>query len=188
MPLSQNIWNNENLIKVLREDGIVVMPTDTLYGIVGKALNEMTVERIYKIRKRSLEKPCIILIGDINELRKFEIVLAEEQINKVEEYKEPTSFIIDCANDKFSYLHRGTNTLAFRVPQDEGLRLLLVTVGPLVAPSANIEGLLPAKNITEARNYFGSQVDLYVDGREMLGKASKIIKLHKDGKLSTIRQ
>ena len=71
MPFQQNIWDNENLVKVLKADGVGVMPTDTLYGIVGKAKTEKVVNRIYTIRKRAPDKPCIILIGDIGELNKF---------------------------------------------------------------------------------------------------------------------
>lgn len=187
MLLRQNIWNDKNLVKILETNGIVVMPTDTLYGIVGRAQSVSVVQRIYVIRKRTPNKPCIILIGDINELKKFGIVLAEAQRNEIEKYKEPTSFIIDCANGKFSYLHRGTNSLAFRVPASQALRDLLLKVGPLIAPSANPEGLSPAQTISEAKKYFGNSVDLYMNGGEIKGKASKIIKLHKDGSVSTIR-
>ena len=68
MPLQQDIWDNENLIKILKENGIAVMPTDTLYGIVGAARSADTVNRIYDLRKRAPNKPCIVLIGEIGEL------------------------------------------------------------------------------------------------------------------------
>ena len=187
----QKRYENDNLIKVLRENRVVVMPTDTLYGIVGSALNTDVVERIYNIRKRAPEKPCIVLIGSINELEKFSIKLPEEQKYKLNEYwknASPTSIIVDCFDEKFSYLHRGTNTLAFRLPVLEELRDLLLKTGPLIAPSANIEGLPPAENIYEAKKYFGDSIDLYVDGGEIKGRASKVIKLHKDDSVTIIRE
>ena len=182
------VWNNPNLIKVLQNGGVVVMPTDTLYGIVGKAQNLATVEHIYALRKRSPNKPCIILIGNINELKKFSINLSEEQKNVLEEYwpisaiadighTKAVSIILDCSEEKFTYLHRGTKTLAFRLPASQELRDLLLKVGPLIAPSANIEGMPPAQNINEVKKYFGNAVDLYIDGSEIVGKASKIIKM-----------
>ena len=79
MKFQKNIWSNKNLIKVLQENGVVVMPTDTIYGIVGKAQSEETVNRIYSIRDRNPQKPCIILVGNIDELEKFSIVLSEKQ-------------------------------------------------------------------------------------------------------------
>lgn len=179
--------NNKNLIKVLKSDGVVVMPTDTLYGIVGKAENEEVVNRIYTIRKRSPNKPCIILIPDIDELQKFGIVLTPEQKKEIEKHKEPTSFVLDCPDETLAYLHRGTKTLAFRLPVQANLRNLLKQTGPLIAPSANPEGLPPAKNILEAKKYFGDLVDLYIDGGTLSGQASKVIKLHKDGSVDILR-
>lgn len=181
------IRNNSKLAKVLIENGVVVMPTDTLYGILGKAQDVSVVNRIYSIRKRNPEKPCIILIGDISELEKFCITLSEEQKKEIEKYRGPTSFVLDCPEEKFEYLHRGTKTLAFRLPAQKDLQDLLKQTGPLIAPSANIEGLSPAQNIAEAKKYFGDLVDLYVDGGEVKGKASRVIKLNKDGSVEVLR-
>lgn len=183
--------NKENIVNILNGNGIVVMPTDTLYGIVGKALNPRVVERIYQIRKRTPSKPCIILIGDISELGKFLIVLNQEEEKTLKEYwgkPHPVSIVLDCPEERFSYLHRGTKTLAFRIPHPNKLKDLLLKTGPLIAPSSNIEGMPPAQNIASARQYFGDSVDLYVDGGIITGSASKIIKLHKDGSVSILRE
>lgn len=187
MQLLQNIWTDKNLIKVLQNDGVVIMPTDTIYGMVGKALNKVVVNHIYALRKRNSNKPCIVLIGEIGELEKFSIILSKEQKNIIKNFSIPTSFVLDCPDEKFAYLHRGTKTLAFRMPIYQELRDLLLKVGPLCAPSANPEGLSPAKNIDEAKKYFGDSVDLYLDGGEITSKASKIIKLHKNGTVTIIR-
>lgn len=173
--MQENIWNNQNLIKVLKKDGVVVMPTDTIYGIVGKALEENTVERIYEIKKRNSNKPCIILIGDIKELEKFEIILSEEKKKILENYwPGPVSVVLD--------------PFAFRLPFPKSLRNLLLKTGPLIAPSANTEALPPAKNIEEAKKYFGEKVDLYIDGGEIEAKASKLIKLNNDGSILVLRE
>ena len=183
------IWADANLIKVLKGGGVAVMPTDTLYGVVGKAQSVSTVNRIYNLKKRAPEKPCIILIGSINELEKFSVHLSLEQKKVLEEYwPGPVSIILDCPDDSFLYLHRGTKTLAFRVPFPPAFRDLLLKVGPLIAPSANPEGLSPAQNILEAKEYFGTSVDSYVEGGKVLGRASRIIKLHKDGSITIIRE
>lgn len=190
-----DLLNNKNLINVLKGNGVVIMPTDTIYGIVGSALNVSAVNRIYELRKRAPEKPCIILIGDISELGKFSIVLSDAQKNKIKEFTNATSFILDlpageagCSEEKFAYLHRGTKTLAFRLPLQKELRDLLIKTSPLIAPSANTEGLPPAQNIAEAKKYFSDGVDLYIDGGEIKGKASRIIKLHKDGTIDILRK
>lgn len=192
------VWNDDNLIKVLKEGGVVVMPTDTLYGIVGNAFNENTVNRIYDIRKRDENKPCIILISDIADLRKFSIDLSIKQrvmlegywptfVETKEDKPSPVSVVLDCPDEKFYYLHRGMNTLAFRVPIDENLRLLLSLTGPIIAPSANIEGFSPSHNADEAKKYFDDKVDLYIDGGEISGSPSRVIKLYVDGTISILR-
>jgi L-threonylcarbamoyladenylate synthase len=193
--MPENIWNDKNLIKVLREDGVAIMPTDTIYGMVGKAQEEFVVDRIYTIRKRNPTKPCIILIGEIVELENFSIILSEEQKKVLQNFwsfdftqdLRPTSIILDCPDESLEYLHRGTNTLAFRLPAQAGLRKLLLKTGPLIAPSANTEALPPPKNISEAKKYFGDSVDLYIDGETIKNKASKLIKLHKDGSIDILR-
>lgn len=191
------VLNNENLIEMLKKDSVVVMPTDTIYGIVGNALNVSVVNRIYNIRKRSPEKPCIILIGDISELKKFSIIIKDEQKTAIKKYWSfdstqnkfvPVSIIFECPDETLSYLHRGTKTLAFRLPAEQAFRDLLLKTGPLIAPSANLEGLPPAQNIYEAKKYFGNAVDLYIDGGTIGNKASKIIKLRKDGSVSILRK
>lgn len=191
-------WNDPNLLKVLKEGGVAVMPTDTLYGIVGSALSLATVERVYKIRKRNPTKPFIILIADITELEKFSVNLSIRQKSVLREYwpafpktvedkAGAVSIILDCPDETFAYLHRGIQTLAFRIPENNALKYLLSQTGPLVAPSANPEGLPPAQNISEAKKYFGGEVDLYIDGGEIKGTASKIIRLNEDGSLSVLR-
>ncbi|MDR3519708.1 MAG: L-threonylcarbamoyladenylate synthase [Candidatus Pacebacteria bacterium] len=181
-------WSNMELIEILKKGGVAVMPTDTIYGIVGLAQNVATVHRIYNLKKRNPEKPCIILLGDIKQLEEFSITLSERQKTVLEEYwPGPVSVIFDCVDEALSYLHRGTNTLAFRLPSSESLKDLLNKVGPLIAPSANPEGLPPAQNTTEAKKYFGDSVDFYLDGGTITGKASKLIKLHKDGTVSILR-
>ncbi len=79
-------WNNKNLVKILKENSIVVMPTDTLYGIVGRATSLDVVNRIYSIRKRDSRKPFIILIGDIDELKNFSITLSQKQKSALKKY------------------------------------------------------------------------------------------------------
>ncbi len=144
--MQENIWDDENLINILKNGGLAVMPTDSIYGIVGQAGNEATVERIYKTRKRNPDKPCIILVGDIGELEKFAVSITKEQKDKIQEF------------------------------------------WPLLAPSANLEGLPPSETVQDAEKYFGNEVDIYIDGGTIKNKASRLIKLHKDGSVDILRE
>lgn len=189
MEANEKTWDNIQLIQTLKEGGVVVMPTDTVYGIVASALNPTAVSRVYTIRKRDTDKPCIILIGSATDMQKFGVELTDIQREKVSKLwptssdvnisrgSGPVSIVFPCEDDNFAYLHRRTKSLAFRLPSSLGLQELLREVGPLIAPSANPEGLPVAKNVNTAREYFGDLVDLYVDGGEVVAAPSKVIRL-----------
>lgn len=168
----------KDIIPVLQRGGIGIVPTDTLYGVVGSALSKKAVEHIYRVRKRDLKKPMIILIHSIRDLALFSIVLTSaEKKNLGTVWPGSVSVLLPCARKRFIYLHRGTNMLAFRVPADTLLRALLKKTGPLVAPSANTEGAPPAKTIRGAQKYFGDAVDFYIDGGTRAGKPSTLVEL-----------
>lgn len=164
---------------LLKNGRIAVIPTDTIYGIVGSALNHKTVEKIYKLRKRNLDKPFIILISSLNDLKKFDVKVTKEQekfLKKI--WPNPVSVV----------LQRGAKSLAFRMPKNKWLLDLLKKVSPLVAPSANIEGEKPAETIKMAKKYFGNNVAFYLDAGKIKSTPSTLIKLKNDGSYIILRQ
>lgn len=188
----KNIHISNNLldaVEFIKRGKLVVAPTDTIFGILGDALNRETVERIYQIKNRTPTKPYIILIPDISYLNIFGIQPKKEEKKLLEHRGITVVFDLpESKIDKFQYLHRGTNSLAFRIPNDENLLEMLKEVGkPVVAPSANPEGKKPANNIQEAIKYFGNKIDLYVKGNKKSDKGSTIIKLE-NGRINLIRE
>ena len=170
----------KKIIKILKEGGIGVLPTDTIYGLVGSALKKETVERIYKVRKREKTKPFIVLISDAEDLKIFGIRLEKFQKKLVKNFwPGPYSLIFDCKSKKFEYLHRRKKSLAFRVPSPKWLRSLLKKSGPLVAPSANLARMPFAKTIKEAKNYFGNQINFYFNAGKIDKKPSILIDARK---------
>jgi L-threonylcarbamoyladenylate synthase len=170
--------NLKSIISILKSHGIGVMPTDTIYGLVGSAFSRRAVERIYKLRKRNRKKPMIILISSIGDLKLFGIKLTprlRKFLGNV--WPGPVSVILPCRINKFHYLHRGTNSLALRLPKSVWLRNILKQTGPLVAPSANIEGKKPAYTIAEAKKYFGSRADFYLDRGRLYAFPSILIEI-----------
>ena len=165
-------------VKILKNDGVGIIPTDTLYGIVGSALSKKAVKRIYALKGRDENKPFIVLISSINDLKKFDVVLTTEQkkfLNAV--WPGKVSVVLSVPQKKFEYLHRGTKSLAFRLPKPEALRAFIKKTGPLVAPSANPQGETPSATVTEAMDYFCTEVDFYVPGPKKAGKPSRLISL-----------
>lgn len=170
----------ENTVAALRDGGVAVAPTDTVYGLVAPSSNETAVERVYELKDRDTRKPLITLLSSPEEMTTFGV--GPTWIERARAYwPGPTTVVVPCNSRRWRYLHRGTQSLAFRVPDDPLLQELLAQTGPLVAPSANPEGLPPAETVEEAEEYFGAGVDAYMDGGVRDGAPSKIIKLTDEG-------
>lgn len=184
------------VIETVCRGGVGVLPTDTLYGIVGSALQSKTVKKIYRLRKRNPKKPMIILIGSLDDVRQFGVALTpavEKILKKV--WPGKVSVILPmgangrgkAAVKKFHYLHRGTKTLAFRLPTLSNLKNFLKKTGPLVVPSANFEGKTPARTIKEAKHYFGDRISFYIDAGKLMSKPSTLIAIDQ-GKVLVLRK
>jgi L-threonylcarbamoyladenylate synthase len=176
--------------EALKKGGVAFVPTDTLYGLVASALDKKAVERIYKIRGRDKGKPCIVLISSFADLKKFGVSISIEQKKFLESiWPGKVSVILPCTARKFQYLHRGTKTIAFRMigPKNKNLFKILESVGPLIAPSANPQGLPPARKRSEGRKYFGKSVDAYVCVGTKISKPSTLIE-YKNNKLKVLRE
>ncbi len=159
-----------------------MIPTDTIYGLVGSALSKKAVERVYKVRKRDKNKPFIVIIDSLNDLKKFGIKPSKEHLMILKALWDSVgavSVILPLTGKqiirKFSYLHRGKDSIAFRLPKDKLLRGILKKTGPLVAPSANIAGKKPARTIAEARYYFGDKIDFYLNGGKKKNYPSSVV-------------
>lgn len=178
MPLFTTSFD-ENVTRLLREGGIGVVRTDTLYGVVGRADNQAAVKRIYDVKGRTSTKSPIVLIDSVEKLWDS---YDAETLRRLEELWPGENSVILPAKNAPEWITRGNGSVAYRVPDDKALRELIAKTGPLAAPSANPEGQPPAMNVAEARAYFGDNVDFYVDGGEVTDNApSKLYRLQPDG-------
>jgi len=174
------------VVDCLRNGGVGVIRTDTLYGLVASVLSKKAVERVYKLRHRDSRKACIVLIADESHLPAAPPFYAEQVIRH--SWPGPVSIILPINDAVPEWIHRGTGGLAMRVPADAELRELLLKTGPLIAPSANHEGQPPAETISEAQAYFGDEVDFYVNsGPVMHHSPSKLLRPLADGTIERLR-
>lgn len=144
---------------------IGVIPTDTVYGIVARAADEMAVDRLYALKKRD-NKPGTLIAASIEQLE--QLGLKHRYLKAVEEFwPGAVSVVIPAADPALAYLHKGKMSLAVRIPSDKKLLKLLSQTGPLVTSSANHPGEPVANTIDEAKKYFGNTVDFYIDGGDL---------------------
>jgi len=165
---------------MLRAGGVGVLPTDTLYGLVGLARRPKTVQRIYRLKRRAPPKPFIILIDSLMDLNRFGTKINPQTRRVLTRlWPGPISVVLPSRRPK---------TLAFRMPRNKPLRRILKQTGPLVAPSANPEGKKPAETIKEAKKYFGGKVDFYLSaGKRLAGPPSTLVALDENGRITVLR-
>lgn len=173
------------IVSVLNSGGLVVLRTDTVYGILARAGNQAAVEKIYSIKGRQSHKPFLQLISDSSQAYDNHGLLHEI----AQQYTDrPTSIIIESPSAPFYLLRNGTS-IGFRIEYGGELHDIIQQTGALVAPSANPEGLPTARTIEQAKAYFGDLIDLYVDGGEVPAstKPSRIIRINPDGSVEQLR-
>jgi L-threonylcarbamoyladenylate synthase len=178
------VVNTQNIIDTLSGGGIVIIRTDTIYGIIARVADKEAVEKVYSVKQRGLDKQCIVLIADANSVPAHADIIEHYS----ESEKIPTSVVVP-ASDEPEWILRGGDSVAYRAVRSELLRSIIEKVGPVIAPSANPESKPPARNISEAKKYFGDSVDLYVDGGEVprTVHASQIIRVKADGSVDHLR-
>lgn len=175
----------QTIADTLVRGGIVVIRTDTLYGVIACVNNEAAVQKVYAVKQRNPAKQCIVLLASSDMAPAYQHQLRDHSENAA----KPTTVVVPATNEPI-WLRRTSNSIAYRVTSEPLLNDVIRLSGPVVAPSANPEGQPPARTIAEARAYFGDAVDLYVDGGTVPEsvQASHIVSLDRDGNEQTIRQ
>lgn len=169
----------------LQQGGLVVAPTDTLYGLLAKADHVKAVQRLYEVKRRPLDKACILLVSNIDDIPN--LTPTEREVYAALERERPTTIVVPVVADFLPHLPRPHGTLAFRLIASGPLKALIDTTGPLLAPSANPSEQSPATSVEQAVAYFGDRVDTYVDGGTIDSTRASRIVAFENGRLVTYR-
>lgn len=180
----------QNAFKILKEGGIILYPTDTVWGIGCDANNTMAVENIFKLKKRSDSKALICLVADDRMLKKYVKKVPEAAYDIFDVPNQPITIIYDNPQNLAKNLITEDNTIAIRIPNDEFcFQLLRKFNGAIVSTSANISGQPTPKSFGEIPEEILKGVDYIVNlhHEKKMAKPSSIIKLSSDGKVKVIR-
>ncbi len=155
--------------KVLNNGGIVVFPTETVYGVGALFSQEKAIEKIYLAKERTRSKPLLLHISSIKhlELAKEVPPIAFDLIENF--WPGPLSIILKASNFLPKALVTEDGTIGLRMPSNDFFKKLADMVGPIAATSANKSSYPSPKNVGEAKIQLGNFVDLYVDGGEIKG-------------------
>jgi L-threonylcarbamoyladenylate synthase len=152
-------------VRVLRNGGIVAVPTDTVYGLVARYDSRTAVERIYRIKGRPEDRPLPILIASVDQLPLLATDIPDAAYRLASEFwPGPLTIILPALSSVDRRITAHTGTLGVRVPAGGTvLDLLRIINLPLASTSANLSGQPPAQSAQEIAATFGSAVDLVID-------------------------
>ena len=167
--------------KILDKNQCIAVPTETVYGLAGNAYSDISIKKIFSLKKRPFNNPLIVHYHDINKLKED----CHINDNFLKLYKSlcpgPITFILKLKNkSKISkYVTNNQKSLAVRFPKHSLFRKLLKElVYPLAAPSANISTRLSSVKASDVVDEFGSKIEYILDGGKCsIGIESTIISL-----------
>ena len=181
-----------NAVKVINEGGIILYPTDTIWGIGCDALNSDAVSRIYKIKERVDSKSMLILVNSANMLERYVDEIPEIAFDLVEVSEKPLTIIYDKARNLPSNLIGSDGSIGIRITNEEFSNNLITRFRkPIVSTSANISGMQSPSFFAEIDKRIIESVDYVVKFRQnerTKAMSSGIIKLSNSGEIKIIRE
>ena len=188
-----NIDESElNKIKeILDNDGVIIFPTDTVYGIACNCFSEKAIKKVFDIKKRPENKPINVLSNSLDKIKLVSRNINEKEEFLINKYMPGALTIILDKNEKVSdILTAGLDTIGVRIPKNNiSLRILENVSYPLATTSANISGDSAGIKISDFLKEFDGVVDAIIDGGETdLKVASTIVRVESDNKLKIIRE
>ncbi|MGN6164579.1 MAG: L-threonylcarbamoyladenylate synthase [Flavisolibacter sp.] len=181
----------ETALEVLRNGGIILYPTDTIWGLGCDATNAEAVKKIYDIKQREDTKSLIILMADEREILQYVAAPDLSVFDFIEKQNRPTTIIFENAVGLPSNLIAQDGSIAIRLVRDEFCRYLIKRLRkPIVSTSANISGQPSPqafKNISEEIKSNVTHIVQWRQDNETPAQPSQIIKWNSDGSYTVIR-
>ena len=188
MPFTKDM---EACIKVLQDGGLILYPTDTIWGIGCDATNEEAVAKIYKLKKRADEKSMIVLLAAEKDLLQYVTQPPPDIFDYLKEVSKPTTVIYEGVINLADNLINKDGSIAIRIVKDEFCKQLIKRFRkPIVSTSANISGLPSPSNFNAIDTAIKNGVDYIVQHRQddvTPTTPSTIVKWNADGSLHILR-
>ncbi len=177
-------------VQTLKNGGVIIFPTETVYGIGASAYCKEAVKKIYEVKQRPGEKPLSILLRSIEEISKYAVISNEIEEKIIKNFMPgPLTIILKKKTEMFDYISSGKDTIGIRIPDNKIIMSILQKSQlPIVAPSANISGKPSGVILDEILNDFNGKVDICINGgKAELSESSTIVKVV-DNKVEILRE
>jgi L-threonylcarbamoyladenylate synthase len=181
----------EACLRVLESGGLILYPTDTIWGIGCDATNEAAVEKIFTLKKRIETKALIVLIADERSLLQYVASPHIEVFDYIAGVSKPTTIIYENAIGLASNLLAEDGSVGIRICADEFCKHLIKRFRkPIVSTSANVSGFPPPKVFSDIDIAVKEGVDYMVHYRQddtISVEPSAVVKCNKDGSFTILR-
>lgn len=178
----------EKIKQELEKGGAVVLPTETVYGLFAKALDEKAVDHVYQLKRRPRDKALNLNVASLADILNFSKNQPPYLQQLVEKFLPGPLTIILKANDKVpDWVNSDLTTVGFRMPNYPVTLELIREFGPLIGPSANISGQASGVTFKEILKDFDQEVLGVEDDAYLTGQDSTILDLSSD-KVKILRQ
>ncbi len=170
-------------VRVIRRGGLVVFPTETVYGLGADALNPDAVARIFAAKGRPADNPLIVHVAEISWVERVASETSPAAQRLLSEFAPgPITLVLPARADLPRVVTAGLDTVAVRLPAHPVAQALLHAAGvPLAAPSANRSGAPSPTTMAMARRSLGDAADVYLDGGPCaVGLESTVIRVRDD--------
>ncbi len=182
----------ENCLRVLNAGGIILYPTDTIWGIGCDATNAAAVAKIYALKQRDEKKSMLILVASENEIKQYSKAPSDKIKSLLATTNKPLTIIYPNAKKLAANLINEDGTIAIRVVKDEFCKILIDAFGkPIVSTSANISGEKLAPIYSEISKDIVSGVDYVCEYRReevIIALPSRIVKWTEQDELIVMRE
>ncbi len=164
----------------IKNGGIVVFPTETVYGIGVNALDEDAIKKLYNIKQRPTNKPISLLVNNMKMINQVTRDITELEYALIKEFLPgPLTIILKKKDIIPDIVTAGNDTVGIRMPENEiALKLIEYAGFPIAAPSANISGKPSGTELSQIMKEFENEVDYFIDGgKSKIGIASTIVQV-----------
>lgn len=173
----------QNIVKILDNDGIIVFPTDTVYGLACNCLSKKAINKIFEVKKRARNNPINVLTDSVDKMYQVAEKISQKEKRLIERYMPGAlTIILDKKKEISDELTAGLPTVGVRIPDNNiALKILESVSYPLATTSANISGDAAGVKIEDFVDYFSGKVDAIIDGgTTQIQIASTVIRVEDD--------
>jgi len=166
----------EEVVETIRRGGLVVYPTDTLYGLGADPLNPNAIGRLFAVKQRPEGQPVSVVVADLDAAKRIAVIPPAMEEFARRFLPGPLTLLFRATPEAPRSIVSAQGATAIRIPRHPVPLMLAKRLGPITATSANLHGKSPPIECGEAQEQLGDAIDLYVDaGPCPVGKESTVV-------------